>query len=383
MTKQGAAEPYPSVTEMRPKPIWLRATVAVENAVLVFALAMLIALPVAEILLRSFFHSGVSGSSDFVQHFTLVVGMIGGAIAARQGRLLSLSTLTSQVLKGKIQACALAFASSVATIVSAFLCLASWQFMMSERQGAKVLAFGIPVWLAQSVLLIGFALVTWRLVWQGGANWKGRVATLVLALVGMAAYRWLPFYPESLVIPGLIILGLATILGAPLFTTIGGVALILFYGIEINIAQMSTEHYSLVTNPSLPSLPLFTLAGYFLAEGGASKRLIKVFRTLFGWFRGGPVIATVLVCAFFTSFTGASGVTILALGGLLMPVLLSAGYSYKNSLGLLTGAGQTIHRGTAAGPVFKGAVYDQLIDHLLGCSGFFIQNLGQIVKVKF
>jgi len=89
----------------------------------------------------------------------------------------------------------------------------------------------------------------------------------------------------------------------------------------------------------LPSIPIFTLAGYFLAEGGASKRLVRVFQALVGQFRGGPAIVTALVCAFFTSFTGASGVTILALGGVLLPVLLAAKYSERAALGLLTGAG--------------------------------------------
>jgi tripartite ATP-independent transporter DctM subunit len=95
----------------------------------------------------------------------------------------------------------------------------------------------------------------------------------------------------------------------------------------------------MVTNPTLATVPLFTLAGYFLAEGGASQRLIRVFQAMLGQFRGGPAIVTVLACAFFTSFTGASGVTILALGGLLMPVLLGAGYSERSTLGLLTGSG--------------------------------------------
>jgi tripartite ATP-independent transporter DctM subunit len=95
----------------------------------------------------------------------------------------------------------------------------------------------------------------------------------------------------------------------------------------------------LVINPVLPTLPLFTLAGYFLAEGGSPRRLVRVFYSLFGRFRGGPAIVTVLVCAFFTSITGASGVTILALGGLLMPILSGARYSEKDSLGLMTGAG--------------------------------------------
>jgi tripartite ATP-independent transporter DctM subunit len=132
---------------------------------------------------------------------------------------------------------------------------------------------------------------------------------------------------------------LAVLLGAPVFTGIGGAALILFWADHSAIAAVPLKHYSLVTHPSLPTIPLFTLAGYFLAESGASKRLVALFETLFGSWRGGPAIATALVCAFFTSFTGASGVTILALGGLLMPILRAANYSERSALGLLTGAG--------------------------------------------
>jgi tripartite ATP-independent transporter DctM subunit len=120
---------------------------------------------------------------------------------------------------------------------------------------------------------------------------------------------------------------------------LGGAALILFWGEDTPIASISLTHYSMVTNPTLPTVPLFTLAGYFLAEGGASKRLIRVFQSLLGQFRGGPAIVTVLTCVFFTSFTGASGVTILALGGLLMPVLMGAGYTERATLGMLTGSG--------------------------------------------
>ena len=142
-----------------------------------------------------------------------------------------------------------------------------------------------------------------------------------------------------LVVPALVLLGVATLLGVPAVVTLGGVALVLFWAVEQPIAAIPVAHYSLVTNPSLPTIPLFTLAGYFLAEGGAPRRLVRVFHALFGTLQGGPAIVTVLACAFFTTFTGASGVTILALGGLLMPVLLGARYSERNALGLLTGAG--------------------------------------------
>ena len=137
----------------------------------------------------------------------------------------------------------------------------------------------------------------------------------------------------------MVVLLIAMALGAPIFVMLGGAALILFWGEDLPIASISLTHYSMVTNPTLPTIPLFTLAGYFLAEGGASKRLVRVFQALVGQFRGGPAIVTALMCAFFTSFTGASGVTILALGGLLMPVLLAARYSERSALGLLTGSG--------------------------------------------
>jgi C4-dicarboxylate transporter DctM subunit len=95
----------------------------------------------------------------------------------------------------------------------------------------------------------------------------------------------------------------------------------------------------LVINPSLPAIPMFTLAGYLLAESAAPRRLIEVFDALFGRMRGGAAIVTVLACTFFTCFTGASGVTILALGGLVMPLLASSGYASNRALGLVTGAG--------------------------------------------
>ena len=100
-------------------------------------------------------------------------------------------------------------------------------------------------------------------------------------------------------VPALVIVGIATLLGAPVFTALGGAALILFWGHDIPVLPVPLKHYSLTTNDMLPSIPIFTLAGYFLAEGGASQRLVRVFQALVGQFRGGPAIVTALVCAFF------------------------------------------------------------------------------------
>jgi C4-dicarboxylate transporter, DctM subunit len=314
---------------------WLR---SLEDGLLCVALAALVVLPLLEIILRATLQTGISGSNALVQHMTLVIGMLGGAVAARENRLLGLST-GSAFLKGRLKSGAALFSGVVAATISLFLGVASYQFVLTEKEAGSILAYSVPVWLPQCVMPLGFGLVAVRLLYYAGESWRFRA--LAAALTGfliLLALR-LPVPPAEAVTPALIGLLAATALGSPVFATLGGAALILFWGADLPIASIPLDHYRLVINPSLPTIPLFTLAGYFLAEGGASQRLVRVFQALFGQFRGGPAIVTALVCAFFTSFTGASGVTILALGGLLMPVLLTAGYPPKSALGLLTGAG--------------------------------------------
>jgi tripartite ATP-independent transporter DctM subunit len=116
-------------------------------------------------------------------------------------------------------------------------------------------------------------------------------------------------------------------------------ALLLFFAEGVPVAAISVETYRVVASPSIATIPLFTLAGYLLAQGGSSRRLVRLFRAWFGWLPGGAAIAATLVCAFFSTFTGASGVTILALGGLLLPVLIKNGYSEGFALGLVTSTG--------------------------------------------
>jgi tripartite ATP-independent transporter DctM subunit len=316
---------------------WRRALRDGENLFLLLPLLAMMALPLLEIVLRPL-HTGISGSTAFVQHFTLLVGMLGGAVAARDGRLLSFSTLSS-FLQGRLKAAALLVSSATATAISGFLCWASFQFVWTEKAAGGALAYHLPLWVVELVLPLGFGLIALRLVWHAAPSWKGRALAFLLASAIMLSGAYSPIAPEKLATPALVLLFIITLLGAPVFTAIGGAALILFWADHSTIAAIPLKHYSLVTNPSLPTIPLFTLAGYLLAEGGASQRLVTLFQTLFGAWRGGPAVATAVVCAFFTSFTGASGVTILALGGLLMPVLLAARYSEKDALGLLTGAG--------------------------------------------
>lgn len=296
-------------------------------------------LPVIEIVLRKFFSTGVTASVPMVQHLVLAVGMLGGAIAARDGRLLAMSA-AAQWFKGRMLAFARVFSSACAAAITTLLGAASWEYVVSQRSLGKILAYGVPVWVVQLLLVIGFALIAVRLVWTCAGTWKGRLTALMIAGGVIAAVWWAaPADPAALRWPAIIVLLLAVALGAPIFAGLGGAALILFWTGGEGIASMPLKHYTLTVNPTLPSLPLFTLAGYLLAESGAAKRLVRLFDALFGGLRGGPAIVTALVCAFFTSFTGGSGVTILALGGVLMPVLLAAKFSERDSLGLLTGAG--------------------------------------------
>lgn len=309
-----------------------------ENLVVALTLAALMLLPIIEIVGRKLFHAGLPGGAALQQHLVLIIGLLGGMYAARDRRLLSLSTLTN-ILKGRWQMFARVFSSAFATGITLFLCVAAWQLVQAEKAGGAKLVGMIPLWTVQLIMPVGFAVIALRLLRHAADNWRGRLVAFALA----GAMVWIGFHPPvepaKLVVPGLIGLFAAVVLGAPIFVMLGGAALILFWGEEIPIASISLTHYSMVTNPTLPTVPLFTLAGYFLAEGGASKRLIRVFQALLGQFRGGPAIVAVLACAFFTSFTGASGVTILALGGLLMPVMMGARYSERSSIGLLTGSG--------------------------------------------
>ncbi len=142
---------------------------------------------------------------------------------------------------------------------------------------------------------------------------------------------------ETLII-GLILLLLA-LFGTPLFAIISLIALIAFHFAEIDSTVLMISLYRLASTPILLAIPLFTFAGYLLAESNTPKRLVNFSRAFFGWIPGGLSIVTLVSCAVFTAFTGASGVTIIALGGLLYPVLLKEKYPEKFSLGMLTASG--------------------------------------------
>ena len=136
-----------------------------------------------------------------------------------------------------------------------------------------------------------------------------------------------------------IILALLAILGAPLFAVIAASAMIGFHGQDSDLMIMAIEIQSMDSMTFLSAIPLFTFAGYLLSESEAPKRLVRLTGAMLGWMPGGLAIVCLAACAFFTAFTGASGVTIIALGAILYPALKQDGYGDKFNLGLVTSAG--------------------------------------------
>jgi tripartite ATP-independent transporter DctM subunit len=141
------------------------------------------------------------------------------------------------------------------------------------------------------------------------------------------------------VIPLTILLVLLALLGIPLFIALAAGALLATWHAGLDIALLAVELNRLASSPYLAAIPLFTFSGVVLASGGAPQRMIQLFNALVGWLPGGVAAVALTSCAFFTAFSGASGVTILALGGLMMPMLMHAGYRERFSLGLLTTSG--------------------------------------------
>lgn len=322
----------------QPPPTWWQ---RIENGIAVAILAVMVVVPVTAVLMRWVTGEALAGANLWVQALNLWIAFLGGMIAARTGTHLSLSTGQLFDMAESKRDLLHGFTSAIATAVTAWLAYGSVGLVVSEMESTQTLAGGVPMWVLQTIMPIAFFSMALRFAIHQNRTWAGRGAAFVtVALSGLLA--WVPVGEREWVVwCGAAVLLVAVALGAPLFTAMGGMAMLLFFGAPMPVAlsAVPAETFRIVADPTLVSLPLFTLAGYLLAEGGASRRLVGVFQVWFGWLPGGVAAASVLVCAFFTTFTGASGVTILALGGLLLPALLAAGYKEKFAVGLITASG--------------------------------------------
>jgi len=301
------------------------------------SLALMMLLPLAEIVVRPFVAGGIPGSIPFVEHLTLWVGFIGACVAARSGKLIALATATF-IPEGKFRTVARTFSATVGAMVSALLAWAALDVVAIEMEIGGEIALGIPSWVFQLVLPAAFGCIAWRLAWGAGSFGPRAVSMLGLIAGIWFAQSW-EFFDGTAGWPWVVVLVLAAVAGAPIFSVLAGAAAFLYMVEAFDPAAVPLFAYDLATEPHLPSIPLFTLTGFILAQGNSSERLLRVFRAVTGWMPGGTAVVCAVVCAFFTVFTGGSGVTILALGGLLLPALLKDGYGDRFSIGLLTASG--------------------------------------------
>jgi C4-dicarboxylate transporter DctM subunit len=309
----------------------------VEAGVLVAALALATLLPLLEAIGRPLGGLHIPGSELYLQQLTLWLAFLGGLAATRQGKHLTLS-MVELVREGRSRRLAHLLALAVAAAVTAVLAYASAMLVASNRQEGNVLPGGIPEWLSECVMPLALAGMAVLFAWRAAERWPGRLAAF--AAIGLAfAVGLFPAQASSLRWPVVALVIAGALLGAPVFTAMGGIALFLFFADGTPVAAVSAEVYRLIHSPTLPAIPLLTAAGYVLAESAASSRLVRFFRALFGWMPGGIAVMVAAVCAVFTTFTGGSGVTIIALGGLVYPILRKDGYPERFSLGLVTAAG--------------------------------------------
>lgn len=358
----------------------------VERGLVTFLLVTMILLPAASTVSRRLLGRELPGSAVLAQHITLWVGFLGAMLATASGRHLALSTL-DVIPVGWPRTAAWFLCQTVSAAVTALLAWASLELVKVEWTGFGQVAFGIKVAWSQLVMPVGFAIMALRFAWRAGAPceslrcWALRAGAALIAGGAFLLGSMVPGAALTWILSILVLL--AFLLGAPVFVAMAGLAMVLFFrdaGDPLAIAAVPTATFNLVSSATLPAIPLLTAAGYVLAEGGAARRLVRAYKGLFGWMPGGVAVMATFVCALFTTFTGASGVTILALGGLLLPALLEDGYPEDFSVGLVTAAGSLGLLFPPSLPVILyGVVAQAPIDHLF--IGGLVPGLLMIVLV--
>jgi tripartite ATP-independent transporter DctM subunit len=351
-------------------------------AIASLAVAAIILMPILDLALARIFWKGIPSAGTIADHATLVLAFAAAALAsldkrhialAGEGEGGALAGFAGQGFSGKgaFRRALSSFGDVVAVSTQTCLFWAALSFTFTGFDPASRVWI-IPTQVIVAIMPLCLALMTAFTIRSAGrpsrVGLPGRQAIAAMGLVlgsllasasirnfvqaaftaagshGPAVLDSVATAVQSFVgafgLPLGLLLGLALPFGAPIFTILGGIAAILFVGNGAFLELAPSEAYSLLKGGTISALPLFGIAGILLAESGAGKRFVAVFRELFGWFRGGEAIAAVLACAVFSTFTGINGVTIIALGGILATVLTqSGGMSEERGRGLITASG--------------------------------------------
>ncbi|GHT99124.1 TRAP transporter subunit DctM [Spirochaetia bacterium] len=345
----------PDISRKNAKP-WVVLNI-IEKGVCYAALALLALVPVAEVIARTL-KTGVPASPAIMANMLLILGLLAGMTTTKTGEHLSVA-LVNYVSNEKLKHILAVITGLISTVVITLIAWSSLSFVRICLSG-RLIGF-IPDWVFALVMPIGYGVMAFRFARLTPVRGAGRVLPVLALLLGtalsfpaIAKFIWGFDTPDAVFdltyaladlsytvkLPVIILLILAALAGSPIFAVIGGIALIIIQASGGESEAIPIEIYSALTDTNIIAIPLFTLTGFFLSESKAGARLVHAFRSLFSWIPGGMIIATVIICAFFTSFTGASGVTILALGGILYTILTEKSkYPEKFSIGLLTSVG--------------------------------------------
>jgi C4-dicarboxylate transporter DctM subunit len=333
-------------------------------------LLIIVLILLIEIVLRRL-SFGIPAAADYIQHCVLWTAFLGAMITTREGKHLSLG-IGIKLIREPYRRWIQITTGFVSTAICTVFTISSIRFIRAGFDVSKKVGI-FPIHLFLIIMPFGFLVMTVRFILQTGGKWKEKCIVASGVLLGLflslhvifyelqeisilihpdeyefydrmegivTAYN--QFYEPFMAIciwPAVIILIASGVFGAPIFIVLGGLAVLFFSGAGLPVSDIPHAVYEVLSRHEIPAIPLFTLAGFILSESKASERLVRLFRTLLGWLPGGLAIVTVIVCAFFTTFTGASGVTILALGALLAGALIKRHYKENFSYGLLSGAG--------------------------------------------
>jgi tripartite ATP-independent transporter DctM subunit len=281
---------------------------------------------------------------------------VGGLAATTAARHLTLST-ADLFGEGRLRRGGHVLAAAISAGTAAVLAYAALGLVLSNREDPRALTGGLPQWVSELVMPICLGAMALRFAWdaaaapasasgipiaggeaKGTAAWRRR-AIAALAIPAAFAFGFFPGLLAAGALPYVLLILVALALGTPVFVAMGALSLLFFFRDGLPVTAVSAEVYRLIASPTLPAIPLLTACGYVLADSHASERLLRFFRSLLGWMPGGLAVIVAAVCALFTTFTGGSGVTIIAVGGLMLPMLIEDGYSEEFSLGLVTAAG--------------------------------------------
>ena len=299
----------------------------------------MVLLPFFETISRLFNFNNIPASQVLVQHCTLWLAFLGAVLATRDNKLLS---LTRDPLFDKKDSFHVGkwIARNTTFLVLLALTYGSFELIKVEAISSIDIAPYIPRWFGQIIMPVGFGIMA-LIIFQNSFTHFGYKILTILLVILLTNQLFLDTITDLIPIRifGSIFILIALLNGAPIFVGLGGLAVLFFWYDYTPVASISAETYRIVVSPTLPTIPLFTLAGYLLAESKTSERLVMVFRQVFGWIPGGIPVVIILLCGFFSALTGGSGVTILALGGLLVPLLIKEGYTKSFSIGLITVSG--------------------------------------------